>query len=62
MKLFFMIDNYNEEVNSLSPTLILSWSELIILKYGEFVEKKIPKMKINCKWLIFNELWLSETI
>ena len=62
MKLFFMIDNYNEEVNSLSPTLILSWSELIILKYGEFVEKKIPEMKINCKWLIFNELWLSETI
>jgi hypothetical protein len=62
MKLFFMIDNYNEVVNSLSPTLILSWSELIILKYGEFVEKKIPKMKINCKWLIFNELWLSETI
>lgn len=62
MKLFFMIDNYNEMENSLSPTLILSWSELIILKYGEFVEKKIPKMKINCKWLIFNELWLSETI
>ena len=62
MKLFFMIDNYNEVVISLSPTLILSWSELIILKYGEFVEKKIPKMKINCKWLIFNELWLSETI